>query len=1192
MQPSCLPLESPCLFMENSPKDSIDHQQDLRVERQKDVSDIKKHALAEDAENSFCNVSSNDCLNDCVQNCEGTDSQCNVFSIDRTSVLQNSCLPQVSNKTYEKSTVNDCQISDTQDLDKANAKACWIGNKSGTLTDMSYSNPKKCFQEKFCFDELKTLGLFLAHIYALYQHTVCSKNCKSSLQNSVAWLGILDHYEDELLDFVSMCNERRDELNHVFLCKSSETEKDTGNELLKQENDFKTFEKGQNQDVLAHTFFVHSGVQDDKFLHCVAEWYQIKCHKGLFCNKTLKKEQEIKAPPLNNLTHTLVCDVQEKPQSSATPKILKYKNEKTCESVSGSYQITKLFFECLQALKELKDIFGGARHIQSDIDLSSYYLRSAISAYQKHDLRKDTDEEKTALRNMYKANCLHEGELDSLLYSDSTCTGISHRMCETGRCEKASCFYDAALSTPRMQSIRNVLKNKTLDNRVHDDGEQEKGTYETAQAGVSQEISIQGQLGKENIVEKEFYPPSEHSNMVATQNIPFNSLPDQLCYEKASLLDTKKNTAVNHQQECLLILGFLKRASPQWAAHYHSHEWHSRYISVERNESIEMYMKIFLPQESFFALNTMSCHKNNLILSSSFILPMKNAFELLCLWFNRLDCFRLSHEPNFEPFFLIPSVEQKNYSQPFLSLSSDILNHVNFFLNDSAPKWKKYLDLRESQVVFSCNKRHNSTTPGVSTSPCREPSFFTQSQYTAQTSNGASTRKELDDISAVKNSMLMYPSLHDPPLVSFQKYETVSTCATPARLSMVSLNSACHNPQENVFMPFTPNLGKVTSQILSPVKITHKRKRRMVVMICTARPCSLPPSNETEDVKSLLSPSCKKLCLVTKPYHESSVPNFTQRICEKTSHTTFYNSFMYQPNNITFHDAKKNELNPYLASAFVSPTASLRFKNKKIPTQKQLHNEDKVTRLPICKKKKLSSKQQEDVSLEVQKLQATSTSDVFSSYPAYSEATKSSSPPTHDLRVMWNPQENAWVVAVAKEFSSLGYPIFCSFPVSRYGADMARYLAFQWKDQHDSSVLEERIVQHPSIITTHQICDQTSSTPPCQNTDEKKSSPPSPSNHTLPSKNTTQQRSTSRSSKYTTGNTRATTTCHSRNPPKSEIPGVYWYRNRNGWVAQWFEKGKNKHKFFAASAFGIEGAKEKAIAYRLMKLEEKRLKGW
>lgn len=62
--------------------------------------------------------------------------------------------------------------------------------------------------------------------------------------------------------------------------------------------------------------------------------------------------------------------------------------------------------------------------------------------------------------------------------------------------------------------------------------------------------------------------------------------------------------------------------------------------------------------------------------------------------------------------------------------------------------------------------------------------------------------------------------------------------------------------------------------------------------------------------------------------------------------------------------------------------------------------------------------------------------------------------------------------------------------------------------------------------------------------------------------------------------------------PRSDVPGVYWYRNRNGWVAQWFESGKNKHKFFAASVFGVEGAKQKAIAYRLMKLEEKKLKGW
>lgn len=62
--------------------------------------------------------------------------------------------------------------------------------------------------------------------------------------------------------------------------------------------------------------------------------------------------------------------------------------------------------------------------------------------------------------------------------------------------------------------------------------------------------------------------------------------------------------------------------------------------------------------------------------------------------------------------------------------------------------------------------------------------------------------------------------------------------------------------------------------------------------------------------------------------------------------------------------------------------------------------------------------------------------------------------------------------------------------------------------------------------------------------------------------------------------------------PRSEVPGVYWYRNRNGWVAQWFENGKNKHKFFAASVFGVEGAKQKAIAYRLLKLEEKKLKGW
>jgi hypothetical protein len=471
--------------------------------------------------------------------------------------------------------------------------------------------------------------------------------------------------------------------------------------------------------------------------------------------------------------------------------------------------------------------------------------------------------------------------------------------------------------------------------------------------------------------------------------------------------------------------------------------------------------------------------------------------------------------------------------------------------------------------------------------------FYVESIYTAQTSNDASAVKEFNDIPSVKNSMMMYSSLYDPPLVSFQKYETVSTCATPARLSMASLNSSCNDPQEDATMTFTPNLEDVTRPVLSPVKITHEPKRRMVVMICTARPCSLTPSNETEAVKNLPSPPCKKLCLVTEPYQESSVPNSLQQICEKTCHTTFYNSLVYQPNNTTFHDIKKNEPNPFLASSFVPPTTPLGFKKQKFPTQRQLHDEDKMNRPWVSKKKKVSLKHQEDASLELQELQTTSTSDVFSSYSAYSDATKTLSPPAHDLRVMWNPQENAWVVAVAKEFSSLGCPIFCSFPVSRYGADMARYLAFRWKNQHDSVVLEQRLVPHPSTVTNHQACDPTKSTTHCENTQEKKSCPPSPANHTLPCKSASpQQRSTSRSSKYTSNSTRATTTCHSRNPPKSEIPGVYWYRNRNGWVAQWFEKGKNKHKFFAASAFGIEGAKEKAIAYRLMKLEEKRLKGW
>jgi hypothetical protein len=119
------------------------------------------------------------------------------------------------------------------------------------------------------------------------------------------------------------------------------------------------------------------------------------------------------------------------------------------------------------------------------------------------------------------------------------------------------------------------------------------------------------------------------------------------------------------------------------------------------------------------------CIRNSAI-SLSLNLPMKKAIELICLWFNRLDCFRLSHEPNFDPFFIIPSVERKKHSQPFLSLSSDLLNHVNFFLNHSTSNWKKHLNQCETQVVFPCKKEDNSTTSCVSTSPCREPSSSTR----------------------------------------------------------------------------------------------------------------------------------------------------------------------------------------------------------------------------------------------------------------------------------------------------------------------------------------------------------------------------------------------------------------------------------------------------------------------------------
>jgi hypothetical protein len=608
LQPSCFPLNSPCVSRKHPAKDSKEPRQDHRVEQESDVSDLtRKQRISEHADSSFFGVSSNDCLHDRTKKCIKTDSQCNICSIDSKSVLQNNCLPQDSNEAYDKSITNECEISDTQDLDKANVRACWMENKSRTSTELNHSNQKNYVQERLCFDDLKTLGLFLAHIYALYQHTVSLNDCENSSQNSASWLGILDHYADELLDYVTICSEVEHGENHVFLCTSTETVKEVEMDLTKYENNFEAFQNKQSQDALGHTFCVVSGVQDDKFLQCVAEWYQVKCHKGLPRNKTLKNEQVVKSLPFGKITNSLECEIQEKPQSYATPKMLKQECQDTCESMLGSDQVAKLFSKCLQTLKELKDIFGGTRHIQGDIALSLHYLRLAIGTYRKHDLREDPYEEITALQKINQASSLNEAELDSFVYSDSTCTGKSRQMCESVRCEKTSCFYDVAPSTPRIERNLHLSKQQTLDYRVDEDGGQEKSIEEVAQEDVSQEKSEQGKVGKEGGVEQEFYAPNHHGNMVTSQNLSYNSFPDHLRYKNASSFNTKKNLLFCHRQECLLILSLLEKVSPQWAAHYHSYEWHSHYVSQEGNECIEIYMKIFLPQESFFVFNTMSC---------------------------------------------------------------------------------------------------------------------------------------------------------------------------------------------------------------------------------------------------------------------------------------------------------------------------------------------------------------------------------------------------------------------------------------------------------------------------------------------------------------------------------------------------------------------------------------------------------
>lgn len=242
--------------------------------------------------------------------------------------------------------------------------------------------------------------------------------------------------------------------------------------------------------------------------------------------------------------------------------------------------------------------------------------------------------------------------------------------------------------------------------------------------------------------------------------------------------------------------------------------------------------------------------------------------------------------------------------------------------------------------------------------------------------------------------------------------------------------------------------------------------------------------------------------------------------------------------------------------------------------------------------------------------------------------------------VVWSAHEDAWI-ALLHDLPSvdISHPPFRRFLSSEYGSDAARLLAIQCRQEAERQLV--RIPTHSGIVSAGTMLDKlvsmsnnsfvTVNGPVGSSIDERRQGHPcfNQAATTLPytrSKEGSMVSGTPPTTKVPSETANCTTmgggdvnttaaapatappstswtapaaakdaslsSSQVPTPPKSEVPGVYWYRNRNGWVAQWFENGKNKHKFFAASAFGIEGAKQKAIAYRLMKLEEKRLKGW
>lgn len=230
--------------------------------------------------------------------------------------------------------------------------------------------------------------------------------------------------------------------------------------------------------------------------------------------------------------------------------------------------------------------------------------------------------------------------------------------------------------------------------------------------------------------------------------------------------------------------------------------------------------------------------------------------------------------------------------------------------------------------------------------------------------------------------------------------------------------------------------------------------------------------------------------------------------------------------------------------------------------------------------------------------------------------------------VFWSAHDNAWIAYLHDlPGIDIAFPVFRRFLVSEYGFDGARHLALQYRHEAERHFFQTSASSQPNAhdlmggklgITTvvNPPTAMTSLTPGTVSIGEQllargsgfhptiAALPYAQRNDTMeppqitfpttprelvverPNTNSTGLIKTSKDTLPGGVSTQAST------PPKSEVPGVYWYRNRNGWVAQWFENGKNKHKFFAASAYGIEGAKQKAIAYRIMKVEEKRLKGW